>query len=145
MSFNRFNILGVSISAVNMEQTIDGAIDNWIKNDHRDYIVLTGVHGVIEMQKDDVLKKINNNSGLTTPDGMPIVWIGRKKGFSNIEKVYAPDIMINTFKVSAERGYKHYLYGGKEGVAEKLKEKLEIDYPGIQVVGTYCPPFRELK
>ena len=70
MSFNRFNILGVSISAVNMEQTIDGAIDNWIKNDHRDYIVLTGVHGVIEMQKDDVLKKINNNSGLTTPDGM---------------------------------------------------------------------------
>ena len=145
MNYNRFNVLGVSVSAVNMEQTINGTIDKWIKNNHKNYIVLTGVHGVIEMQNDEELKNINNNSGLTTPDGMPLVWLGRKKGFMHIEKVYAPDIMMNTFKVSAKRGYKHFLYGGKENVAENLKIKLENEYPGIQIVGTYCPPFRQLE
>ena len=79
MNYNRFNVLGVSVSAVNMEQTINGTIDKWIKNNHKNYIVLTGVHGVIEMQNDEELKNINNNSGLTTPDGMPLVWLGRKK------------------------------------------------------------------
>jgi len=105
---------------------------------------LTGAHGIIEMQKDEELRNINNLAGLITPDGMPEVWLGKLKGFQNIEKVYAPEIMESCFEVSVAKRYKHFFYGGKEGVADRMKNSLEKKYPGIEIVGTYCPPFRSL-
>lgn len=138
-----FNILGVKINELTLKKTIK-EIQTWINNKKKDYIVLTGAHGIIEMQSDEKLKNINNNAGLVTPDGMPEVWLGKIKGFKNIEKVYAPEIMEETFKVSVQNDIKHFFYGGKEGVAEKLKTVLEEKYQGIKVMGTYYPPFRQL-
>lgn len=143
MPLPSFEVAGVKINAVNVE-TVVAVIDDWIDRGHRDYIVLTGAHGVVEMQDDDELLAINNQAGVTTPDGMPLVWLGRLHGHRAIEKTYAPDIMNATFAVSPERGYRHYLYGGKEGVASALKHVLEKRFPGIEVVGTHCPPFRPL-
>lgn len=138
-----FDILGVRINSLTRMLTIE-VIEHWIKHNIRDYIVLTGVHGIIEMQKDKHLRNINNSAGLVTPDGMPVVLLGKSKGFSPLEKVYAPDIMMDTFKISSKCCYKHFLYGGKDGVADKLANTLRQQYPGIQIVGTYCPPFRPL-
>lgn len=143
MEISNFKVLGVKINELTLAKTIE-VMDDWIKNNIKDYIVLTGAHGIIEMQSNNELKEINNRAGLITPDGMPEVWLGKLKGFKNIEKVYAPEIMESCFKVSAKRGYKHFFYGGKEGVADKLKNVLEEQYQGIEIVGTYCPPFRPL-
>jgi len=46
--------------------------------------------------------------------------------------------------LSVERGYRNFLYGGETGVAEFLGESLQKRFPGLQVVGTYTPPFRSL-
>lgn len=138
-----FKILGVKINVLTINSLFQ-EINRWIKEDNSNYIVLTGVHGIIEMQNNKELLEINNNAGLVTPDGMPTVWYGKLLGFKNIEKVYAPDIMFKVFSESNKNEYKHYLYGGKEGVADKLAEILRNKYPEIQIVGTFCPPFREL-
>ncbi len=138
-----FSILGVRIDVLTRARTL-AVIDHWIQVRGKEYVVLTGAHGIIEMQNDEKLFGINQTAGLVTPDGMPEVWLGRLYGFKNIEKVYAPDIMMDVFSVSADRGYKHFFYGGKEGVAEKLTKVVEESYPGITVVGSYCPPFRPL-
>ena len=142
-SIDYFHILGVKINVLTINILAE-IINSWINNNHRDYIVLTGVHGIIEMQQNNELLQVNNNAGLVTPDGIPTVWYGKMLGYKNIEKVYAPDIMFKIFEQSVEYGYKHYLYGGKEGVAEKLSHILFEKYPGIEIVGTYCPPFRAL-
>lgn len=144
MEPEQFKVLGVNISAVDLNQTIE-VMDQWIQTAHRDYVVLTGAHGVIEMQSDEKLRQINNGAGLVTPDGMPNVWIGRWKGHKHIEKVYAPTIMMETFRLGVERGYKHFFYGGKEGVADLMAEKMRMKYPGIKMVGTFCPPFRPIE
>lgn len=140
----RFDLFGVSISAVDVMGTVD-VMEAWIREGHRDYVILTGAHGVVEMQDDSELRAINNRSGLTTPDGMPIVWWGRAKGFPEIEKVYAPDIMTETFRRSAARGDRHFFYGGAEGVADTLASKMTARFPGLSVAGTHCPPFRTLE
>lgn len=140
----RFDLFGVSISAVNVPRTIE-IVESWIRAGQRDYVILTGAHGVVEMQNDPELRDINNRAGLSTPDGMPIVWWGRAKGFPEIEKVYAPDIMTAMFERSVEHGYRHYFCGGAEGVAETLAEKLAARYPGLAIAGTHCPPFRPLE
>jgi len=46
--------------------------------------------------------------------------------------------------VSARHGYRQFYYGGDVGVGEKLKEALVKSAPGLQVAGTFCPPFREM-
>jgi N-acetylglucosaminyldiphosphoundecaprenol N-acetyl-beta-D-mannosaminyltransferase len=138
-----FEVAGVKINAVTVDDVVD-VIDRWIRERRRDYIVLTGAHGVVEMQSDPELREINNRAGVTTPDGMPVVWLGKLRGFSRIEKTYAPDIMREVFAVSPARGWRHFLYGGKAGVADRLQAVLERDLPGIQIAGTRCPPFRPL-
>jgi N-acetylglucosaminyldiphosphoundecaprenol N-acetyl-beta-D-mannosaminyltransferase len=141
--FPEFLVAGVRIHAIRVADVVS-TIDAWITEGRKDFIVLTGAHGVVEMQSDKELRDINNRAGLTTPDGMPIVWLGRLSGHANVEKAYAPDIMNETFRFGLTQGYRHFLYGGADGVAEDLGHKLTERYPGIDVVGAYCPPFRAL-
>jgi N-acetylglucosaminyldiphosphoundecaprenol N-acetyl-beta-D-mannosaminyltransferase len=98
----------------------------------------------MESQTDDALRKIHNQSLLTTPDGMPMVWMGRLAGHKTMSRVYGPELMEHVFEWTRKSGHTHFFYGGNTGVAEELKAKLETRYPGIRIVGTYTPPFRPL-
>ena len=139
----RTNVLGVGVSAINMQDAVQIS-DSVIQSNGKGYVCVTGVHGVIEARSDMDFRRILNGSLLTTPDGMPMVWIGRMRGLSRMRRVYGPDFMIELCRHSVERGYRHFLYGGGPGVAERLAEELRKRCPGLQVVGTYTPPFRPL-
>ena len=139
----RFNVLGVGVNAVDMEAAV-AYIWQWIESATAHYVCLATVYGIMECQQDENLKLIFNESGLTLPDGMPLVWAGRGQGFSPMGRVYGPDLMLEICRGSVEKGYTHFLYGGKEGVAPQLKLNLEKRFPGIKIIGTYTPPFRPL-
>ncbi len=139
----RVNILGVGISAINMEQAL-AIIDDWIARRDPHYVCVSTVHGVMECQRDEAVRRALNSSGLTTPDGMPLVWISRLRGFRHVRRVYGPDLMLAVCERSVAKGYRHYLYGGQRGVAELLKARLEQRFPGVQIVGVDCPPFEPL-
>ena len=137
------DILGVKVSAVDMDRAVELA-DRWIATGNPGYVCLTGVHGVMEAQSDSALRQILNQAFLNNPDGMPMSWIGHLQGFSKMDRVYGPDFMTAMCRLSVERGYRNFLYGGNTGVAELLSETLRKRFPGLQVVGTYTPPFRRL-
>ena len=137
------DVLGVPLSAINYDLAIQ-QINWWIQNNDHEYVTVTGVHGVMECQRVPELKAIFDDAGLITPDGMPMVWLARKAGFDRVERVYGPTLMLMVSERSVAPGYRHFLYGGNEGVAEELKAEMEKRFPGIQIVGTYCPPFRPL-
>lgn len=139
----RVNVLGVGISATKMPDAVS-IIHNWIVRNERHYVCVRDIHGVMESQKDEKLRRIHNVSGLTVPDGMPLVWIGRLNGFKNISRVYGPDLMLEVCRMSLRKGYTHFLYGGNIGVAEELRKKLEEKFPGIHILAAYTPPFRRL-
>ena len=136
----RVDVLGVGVSAINMVQALD-TIDRWIATGAQRYVCVTGVHGVMESQRDMTIRAIHNAAGMVTPDGMPLVWIGRARGFAHMERVYGPDLMLATCERSAAVGYRHYFYGGGPGVPELLAERLKRRYPGLVVAGMYSPPF----
>ena len=137
------NVLGVNVSAVDLNRTVEMA-DRWIAMENRGYICVTGVHGIMEAQSDSELRQILNNAFINTPDGMPMSWIGRLQGFNAMDRVFGPDLMASLCEISVERNYRHFLYGGEPGVAGLLKQRLENRFPGLQIVGTYTPPFRNL-
>ncbi len=139
----RVDVLGVPVSAVDMEGAV-AEVTRWIESGERHYVCVTGVHGVMESQRDPELKRIHAAAGLVTPDGMPMVWCAHRAGASHVERVYGPDLMLAVLDKAARHGWRSYFYGGAEGVPEKLAARLVKRFPGLQVVGTYSPPFRPL-
>lgn len=141
---DRVNVLDVGISVLNLsiaEKAIYKGVD---KAGFQGFITITGVHGVVESQYDDELKRIHNRSFLTTPDGMPMVWLGKWQGQEEMDRVYGPELMLNIMESSSQGGHGHYFFGGAEGVADELRERLSKRYTGLNIVGTMCPPFRPL-
>jgi N-acetylglucosaminyldiphosphoundecaprenol N-acetyl-beta-D-mannosaminyltransferase len=139
----RVDVLGVQISAIDLEEAVV-QLGTWINQGASTYVCVTGVHGVMESQRDHVLKSIHNHSGMTTPDGMPMVWASRWAGVRDARRVYGPDLMLAACAQAATAGWRSFFYGGKPGVASQLAANLEIWFPGLQVAGIHSPPFRDL-
>lgn len=141
--FKRVNVLGVGLSAINLQLALE-AVTKALAQKTKGYVCVTGVHGVMEAQQDTQFRSILNGAFLNTPDGMPMVWIGRLNGCREMDRVYGPDLMLLICEFARDKGYTHFLYGGAEGVAQDLQRKLEAKFPGIKIVGSYTPPFRPL-
>jgi N-acetylglucosaminyldiphosphoundecaprenol N-acetyl-beta-D-mannosaminyltransferase len=100
-------------------------------------------HAVVEALDDPLLAAAFANAALVCPDGMPIVWVGRRSG-RMVERVCGPDFMLALLDRSRELGRTHYLYGGADGVAERLASRMRERFPGLAIVGLETPPFRPL-
>jgi len=145
MKDKRINVLGVGISVLTLDSAVD-AVFQALAHGRQGYVTVTGVHGVSACQSDPELLRIHNESLLTTPDGMPLTWMGRLQGVGKheMDRVYGPDLMLRIFQRGQAEGLRHFLFGGREGVAGLLSEKLLEKFPAAQIVGTYTPPFRPL-
>lgn len=137
------DVLGVEVSAVDPDEAVS-VIDKWIESDAKEYVCVTGVHGVMESQADQELLRIHNAAGMTTPDGMPLVWCSRYAGANWVKRVYGPDLVLRVCQDSMAHGWRHYFYGAGPGVAEQVAQRLSKEFNGLSIVGTYSPPFREL-
>jgi N-acetylglucosaminyldiphosphoundecaprenol N-acetyl-beta-D-mannosaminyltransferase len=73
-----------------------------------------------------------------------VVWLAWRRGYRQVDRVYAPDLMLAAFEHSVARGWRHFFYGGNSGIAELLAQKMGERFPGLRIAGTYCPPFRPL-
>jgi N-acetylglucosaminyldiphosphoundecaprenol N-acetyl-beta-D-mannosaminyltransferase len=135
----RYNVTGVGVSALTLAQARDLVLG--VRGQmRRGYICLGTAHGLTEARRDPELRKIYHESWLTTPDGMPLVWLGPR----GTERVYGPDLMLAVCDAGRATGLRHFLYGGNPGVAEELKQKLTARFPGLEIAGTFTPPFRVL-
>lgn len=143
MIVERVNVLGVGISILNL-QTALAAIADALQQKRKGYICITGVHGVMEAQTDENVRAILNQAFLCTPDGMPMVWMGKIHGHSAMRRVYGPDLMLDVCAWSENNSCRHFFFGGGEGVANTLAGRLKRRFPKIQIVGTFTPPFRPL-
>jgi len=137
-----FRVLGVRVNAIQIPQAIS-VMEKWIREGvGTRFVAVTGMHGVMEAQDNPQFKEILSQAGLVVPDGMPLVWVGRWRGFAMRRRVYGPELMDTFCKTTGSR-YRHFFYGGAPNVPELLASTLRQRYR-IQVAGTYSPPFRHL-
>lgn len=137
------NIMGVNIAAINMKWLLD-YLDENIKKISGDYICVSNVHTTVTAYEEPEYCAIQNGGLMAIPDGGPLSTVGRKRGYAEMKRTTGPSLMGEIFKISTEKGYRHYFYGSTESTLELLKKKLDENYPGIQIVGMYSPPFRPL-
>jgi len=141
------DILGVRVSTLSLRETTDTVLE-WATGptpgDAPRYVCATSVHGLVEAAQDASFRDVLNGASIVTADGMPLVWLGRYAGFRAMERVYGPDLLLEVAQQSVGRRVRHFFYGGTPGVAQELSRRLCSKFPGLEVVGTHCPPFRPL-
>ena len=139
-----FRVLGVYVDALQVFDVVR-QIQDWIHDRcvcHS--IAATGMHGIVEAQRDPSFKEILNATDLVVPDGMPLVWLGRHHGHDLRRRVYGPDLMLAFFEKTEGQAYRHFFCGGEPGVADRLTQFLQRRFPDLQVAGIYSPPFQPL-
>ena len=139
----RTNVLGVGVSAVNM-QTALSTIFGWIAQRERHYVCVTGVHGVMESLRSQPLRRIHNQAGMVTPDGMPLAWLLKWAGHRDSDRVCGPEMMPLVFTAGQALGVRHYLYGGSPQALAGLQRRLLELAPDARIVGVCSPPYRPL-
>ena len=137
------NILGVNIAAIDMEWLVN-YLDSNIRLLSGDYICVSNVHTTVMAYEDPEYLKIQNGGIMAIPDGGPLSSVGQKRGFKNMKRNTGPSLMEEIFKISTEKGYRHYFYGSTDETLEKLYAALRDAYSGIQIAGMYSPPFRPM-
>lgn len=143
MSTKFYDVLGVRIAALDYQRAIS-ALESFISDGRTHYVTLTNVHAVTESQYDQELKTALNQADLALPDGMPVAWAGNLAGHEMKDRVCGPDLMLQFIRATAHKGYRHFFFGGAEGVADELASRLKQMCPEMIVAGTWCPPFRPL-
>ena len=128
------------INNICMKHALD-YVDELIQKRKKSYIVAINVDVVMKIEHDSLLKKITDDADMVLVDGKPLIWISKFYKRPIIEKISGSDLVPLLCERAAEKGYKIFILGGADGVAEKAKKKLEQQLSGIQIVGTYAPPF----
>ena len=113
------DVLGVNVSETSLDHAVD-LISKWIESRDSQYVCVTGVHGVMESQFDEELRRIHNAAGLVVPDGAPVLWAGRIAGLSAMKRVRGPDLLPAIMEQANSHQWRCFFYGGAEGVAGKL-------------------------
>ena len=141
---DRVDVLGIHVSVTNLDHTV-GAFADWIEQGDRQLVCVTDMNALLHARADERLTAVYNTSGLTVPDGMPLVWALRMLGHPIESRVYGPDLMDIACARAARTGQRCYLYGGRNhGALAQLARELRLRHPGLQIVGGYAPPFRPL-
>ena len=133
-------LLNTYVNNVDMNETLS-AIDKMIALGNKSYIVAINVDVVMKIESDSYLKKITDEADMVLVDGQPLVWISKWHKRPVKAKISGSDLVPLLCERAADKGYTIFIIGGKDGIAERAKRNLEKDYLGIQVVGTYSPPF----
>jgi N-acetylglucosaminyldiphosphoundecaprenol N-acetyl-beta-D-mannosaminyltransferase len=137
-----FRVLRSNIHAVEIDDVIK-VFEQWIAVRARShYVALCNVHMMMEAYNNPYLHVALASADLVAPDGMPLIWAGRHHGFQLRRRVYGPDLFLEFCQTTAAKGYRHFLFGGHPGVPRAVAARLRRSCPGIQIAGTYSPPFR---
>lgn len=133
-------ILDVNISPTSYLQASQ-LIREWANHNESRYVCAANVHMVMEAHDSSQVRDVVNNADLVTPDGMPLVWVMRRKGVRNQERVYGPTLMLEVLKMAQENGIPVGFFGGSQIALKSLVDKMTAKYPGLKICLSQSPPY----
>ncbi|MEZ6183725.1 MAG: WecB/TagA/CpsF family glycosyltransferase [Planctomycetota bacterium] len=137
---NRIELLGVPIDNVSMAEAIDRIVQ-LARTRRGAYVVTPNVDHLVKLQHHQAFREVYDQADLILADGMPLIWASRLVGTPLVEKVSGSDLFVLFAERAAREGLRLFFLGGREGAAEGAAEVLRRRFPGLEVVGTYCPYF----
>lgn len=136
----RIKFMNTDIDNLTMAETLN-EIDKLIQKKNCSYVVTPNVDHIVRLEKDEELQKVYKNASLILTDGKPLIWISKWYKTPIKEKISGSDLFPRVCQLAANKNYTMYLLGAAEGVADTAAKNLMKKYPGLNIVGTYSPPF----
>lgn len=136
----RIKFMNTCIDNLTMSETLN-EIDKLIQKKKCSYVVTPNVDHIVRLEKDEELQKVYKNASLVLTDGKPLIWISKWYKTPIKEKISGSDLFPRVCQLAANKNYTMYLLGAAEGVADTAAKNLMKKYPGLNIVGTYSPPF----
>lgn len=136
----RIKFMNTNIDNLTMTETLN-EIDKLIQEKKCSYVVTPNVDHIVRLEKDEELQKVYKNASLILTDGKPLIWISKWYKTPIKEKISGSDLFPRVCQLAANKNYTMYLLGAAEGVADTAARNLMKKYPGLNIVGTYSPPF----
>lgn len=134
----RIKFLNIEVDNLSMQESIE-EISELIQKKVPSYVVTPNVDHIVKIEKDEEFKKVYENADLVLTDGMPLIWISKLLNKPIKEKVSGSDMFPRLCELAAQKGYKVFLLGAADGVANKAANNLTQKYKGLNIVGTYSP------
>jgi N-acetylglucosaminyldiphosphoundecaprenol N-acetyl-beta-D-mannosaminyltransferase len=136
-----FEVAGVPVALINMDIACE-EVRRRIAERLGGYVIFRDINGIVLANHDKQLLAAHRDAAFVAPDGMPLVWLGRRTGHKEMERVYGPDFLLEFCRRSQHLGFRHFFYGSTDAVGEKLVLELKRFFPGLLICGRYSPPFR---
>lgn len=134
-------VWGLDFHCLNMEKAIQ-CIEKIVRNRKPSFAVTANLNYAMLCAQHTRLKEFTRKAALVLCDGMPILWRSKCNKNKLPERVAGSDLIYRLAERSAKTKLRLYLYGAAEGVAAKAATELARLYPGCNIVGVQCPPFR---
>ena len=139
MPYNRIKFMNTYIDNVSKEEAITH-IERCIIDKKISHVITPNVDQIVRIEKDKYFSEICNNAELLLVDGTPLMWIAKAYKTPFKEKICGSHLMPELCKIASEKGYKVFILGAAPGVADMAAHNLKVEYPTLNIVGTYSPP-----
>jgi N-acetylglucosaminyldiphosphoundecaprenol N-acetyl-beta-D-mannosaminyltransferase len=141
----KMNILGLNMDCHSYED-MHRIFGEWLsdKKTRSHSLALINVNCCVSALFDKRLVNLYNSADILGIDGMPFLRWAHAFYNKKADRFYAPDLMLETSRMSKKYGYTFFLYGGSPGAPDKMESYLRERFDGINIVGKYSPPFRNL-
>lgn len=136
-----YDVLGIPIAVTSPDRAAQ-TLEAWSRDSVGRYVGVRDVASLMTMARDPGLLEVARQASMNLPDGMPLVWVGRHRGLP-VKRTCGPDFIAHVFAAPETARLRHYFYGGREGVAQKLREVFLARHPDAMIVGVETPPFTE--
>lgn len=136
-------VLGSHVDAVDWPQSVERIIE-WASKRQSRYVCLCNVHSIVTARRNPRFNRVINGADLAAPDGAPIAWYLRWRGFAKQERISGSELMWKCCARAAEEGLSVFLYGGSPETLKRLSLRLIRAFPTLKLAGCHAPPFRPL-
>jgi N-acetylglucosaminyldiphosphoundecaprenol N-acetyl-beta-D-mannosaminyltransferase len=136
-------IIGVNIDPTSYSLAVQ-AITTWSNQRSSRYVCIATAHTIMEAYDSPEFQALINHADMVTPDGMPLVWLLKLKGYLSQTRVYGPTLMTRLLERANEENIPIGLFGGSPSTLMALQKNISTKYPSVPIVYVYSPPFTEL-
>lgn len=120
------------------------AMDEWRQDGRVHFACFCDANGLAHGWQEEELALAYRRADAVLADGQVTKMLARICGGRLPERVIGPHVFPKALSFGVKRGWRHFFYGAGPGVAAELAEKMRRQFPGVQIVGAYTPPFGEV-
>lgn len=117
------------------------SFEHWRTDGEKHYVCFCDANGLAHGWRDDELKRAYRDADAVFADGVSLKWLAKISSGETPRHVMGPVLFEKAMEFGVAKGWRHFFYGAAPGTAEKLKANMEKKFPGVQIAGTFSPPF----